>query len=150
MQCDEQQRAAHHRRDAYTLCVTTAPPWTHPNDRAYYVQLVEEALAEAGEQQRSLAAEAAAFRRDAAATAARREAAAVLRRLEAEGAMVAAAAGALRDKQAGLQARPSGAPHAGFESDGCCQAHTAGPPRTPFMATLSKLSACQKGGVVSL
>jgi len=111
MQCDEQQRAAHHRRDAYTLCVTTAPPWTHPNDRAYYVQLVEEALAEA---------------------------------------MVAAAAGALRDKQAGLQARPSGAPHAGFESDGCCQAHTAGPPRTPFMATLSKLSACQKGGVVSL
>ncbi len=80
--------------------------WIHLIDKACPGQLVEEALAEAGEQQRSLAAEAAAFRRDAAATAARREAAAaVLRRLEAEGAMVAAAAGALRDKQAGLQAR---------------------------------------------
>ncbi|KAK9831426.1 hypothetical protein WJX81_003736 [Elliptochloris bilobata] len=52
------------------------------------LKLVEEALATAGEQQRSLAAETAAFGRDAAAAAARREAAsAVLRRLEAEGAM---------------------------------------------------------------
>ena len=68
------------------------------------VQLVEEALAAAGEQQRSLAAETAAFRRDAAAALARREAAsAVLRRLEAEGAMVNASARALRDKQGGLQ-----------------------------------------------
>ena len=67
-------------------------------------QLVEEALAAAGEQQRSLAAETAAFRRDAAAALARREAAsAVLRRLEAEGAMVNASARALRDKQGGLQ-----------------------------------------------
>lgn len=67
---------------------------------------MEEALAAAGEQQRSLAAETAAFRRDAAAALARREAAsAVLRRLEAEGAMVNASARALRDKQGGLQVR---------------------------------------------